>query len=139
MHTLSIHRIARRSSGLCVSVILFLFLATLTGCDEKTAAADSGTCGKPGLKDCPLQAWMKANFVKPKGDADFDTLAKNATKLPAFAPDAAWKSDWASMAKGVADAAAKGDRDALGNACNACHVKYRKAYREKYRENAIPF
>ena len=132
-------RQALSSWRLGVLAILWVSLLAAPACNEKTASADGATCGKPGLKDCPLQAWMKSNLVKPKGDGDFDTLAKNVTKLPSFAPDPAWKSDWTSMAKTAADAASRADRDELSNACNACHVKYRKIYREKYRENPIPF
>ncbi len=109
-------------------------------CNEKPASAEPApTCGKPGLKDCPLQAWMKANLVKPKGDGDFDTVAKNIARVPSFAPEPAWKADWTSFAKAGADAATKGDREALSAACNDCHTKYRKAYREKYRDRPIPF
>ena len=100
---------------------------------------DDDACGKPGVKDCPLQAWMKSNLVAPKSAGDLDKLGKNFSKVPALAPtDSGWADDWKKIAAKGADAASKSDRDAINEACNSCHTKYRKAYREKYRGNPVP-
>ena len=114
-------------------------LVAVGGCDSRRAEAGEATCGKAGLKDCPLQAWMKTNLVKAKADGDFGLLAKNLARLPALAPvDSGWSADWKALAKKGIDAAGKADRDALNAACTECHTKYRKTYREKYREQSIP-
>src|SRR5438128_1829366 len=95
------------------------------------------TCGKSGLPDCPLQAWMKANIVAPKAAGDNTKLAANLKKIVDLNPDAKEFPLWEGFAKAGAAAAEKGDKDALNGACNDCHNKYRKPYREKYRDKAV--
>ena len=109
--------------------------AALEGASELGEAS----CGKPGLPDCPLQAWMKANIVAPKSAGNAELLAKNLLRIAALAPSGSgWGAEWKTLADAGAIAARKADKDGVNAACAACHTKYRKAYRDKYRENPVP-
>ena len=128
---------ARRATswGLTLAIAL---VVTIGGCEARRAEAGETTCGKAGLKDCPLQAWMKTNLVKAKADGDYELLAKNLARLPALAPvDSGWGADWKVLAKKGIEAAGKADREQLNAACTECHTKYRKTYREKYRDQSV--
>jgi hypothetical protein len=106
--------------------------------DEAVPLGDAA-CGKPGLPDCPLQAWMKANIVGPKSAGNAQLLAKNLTRIAALAPAASgWSADWKTISDAGATAAAKSDKDGVNASCTSCHNKYRKEYREKYRANPVP-
>jgi hypothetical protein len=107
--------------------------------DAPTTLRGEPSCGKPGLPDCPLQAWMKSNIVAPKAAGNAELLAKNLMRVSTLAPaGSGWTADWKTIADAGAIAARKADKDGVNAACNACHSKYRKAYREKYRENPVP-
>ena len=96
-------------------------------------------CGRPGLPDCPLQAWMKANIAAPKAAANAELLAKNLQRIAGLAPPGSgWSADWKVISDAGALAAKKSDKDGVNASCASCHAKYRKAYRERYRENPVP-
>lgn len=106
---------------------------------DEASPLGEATCGKPGLPDCPLQAWMKANVVAPKAAGNAELLAKNLQRVAALAPaSSGWGADWKTISDAGAIAAKKGDKDGVNAACTSCHAKYRKAYRDKYRESPVP-
>ena len=100
-------------------------------------------CGKAGLPDCPLQAWMKDNMVKPKAAGDWSKLEGSFGKIGKSNPFDKTKETkefdaWnASVKKGI-DAAKAQNKDDVNGACNDCHTATRKMYREKYRDTAVP-
>ena len=107
--------------------------------EDDSAPLDAASCGKPGVPDCPLQAWMKANIVAPKSTGNAELLAKNLVRIAPLAPSSSgWGGDWKTIADAGAIAAKKGDKDGVNAACTSCHAKYRKAYRDKYRESPVP-
>jgi hypothetical protein len=100
--------------------------------------APAATCGKSGLPDCPMQAWMKDNVVKPKAAGDYDTVAAAMGKVPGLSPDKSWVDDWKKISDEAAKWAKAKNKEEMNKACNACHDKYKKEYREKYRDKPLP-
>jgi len=101
------------------------------------------TCGKAGLPDCPLQAWMKENMVKPKAAGDWAKLETGFDKIGANNPfDKAKETKeydaWVAAVKKGKDAAKASSKDDVNGACNDCHTATRKAFREKYRDKPVP-
>ncbi len=101
------------------------------------------TCGKAGLPDCPLQAWMKDNMVKPKAAGDWAKLKTGFEKIGKSNPFDKTKDKkefdaWTDSVKKGIDAADKQNKDDVNGACNDCHNAARKPYRERFRDNKVP-
>jgi hypothetical protein len=127
--------------------LLAMGLATcggLSGWVGSARAEDKkDTCGKAGLPDCPLQAWMKDSMVKPKAAGDWAKLEIAFDKIGKANPFDKVKETkefdaWASSVKKGIDASKAQNKDDVNGACNECHTATRKPYREKYRDKAVP-
>jgi hypothetical protein len=104
--------------------------------DSASAAAPSSsapvvTCGKPGLPDCPLQAWMKANLQVYLKQADGKRLAAALDTLAQHAPQG--YVGWAAAANGAAKAARAGNFTQVRTECKNCHDQLRSAFRTEMR------
>lgn len=101
-----------------------------------SAIGEEKACGKPGQKPCPLQEWMRIGVSGALASNDAAELAAALERSAVLAPDSSWSS-WATIAKGGAAAARKGDVAGARAACKACHDTWREAYREKHRGRLI--
>jgi hypothetical protein len=70
---------------------------------------------------------------------DFGRLEGGFRKCAALAPkESGWTADWSALSIAGADAAKRSDKDGVSKACADCHAKFRKAYRESYRDRPLP-
>lgn len=98
-------------------------------------AKEGAACGRPGERDCPLQAWMKANMAHQAMQSDLGAMEHGFATL-SITPISGY-SDWISIARAGAAAAHEGDLDAAKRACKQCHEAYRDRYRAERR--SAPF
>jgi hypothetical protein len=117
-----------------------LFALAHAGFGSTTAQAD-GTCGAKGQPSCPLQGWMEKNVDPAANKGDTKQLATLFEKIAKFNPDPKWDTEnpsWSGIAKGGAEAAAKGDLAGAKAACKSCHKAFREKYKSTYRMKAVP-
>jgi len=96
------------------------------------AAGKTFTCGGKGQKDCPMQAWMKANMGPPMQAPDW---AKISTSLEYISKHPVkGLTDWEKIAKEGLEKAKKKDIDGVKAACKACHDKNQKKFRDEMRD-----
>jgi cytochrome c peroxidase len=95
------------------------------------ASGAAVTCGKPGLPDCPLQAWMKANLQVYLKQADGKRLAAALDTLARHEPRG--YVGWAAAANGAAKAARAGNFAQVRTECKNCHDQLRSAFRTEMR------
>jgi len=91
-------------------------------------------CGAKGQPSCPLQAKMK-EIGKFTGEGDGKKLATALKEIAGKGGPG--MTDWASIANEGAAAADKGDIDGAKKSCKGCHDKYKKQYKEEFRDKAL--
>ena len=141
----TVGRVARRGWILAVGIGALVALHGASSSASQVASAQEpaerqadDACGKSGLPDCPLQGWMKTNLVAAKAAGDMAKLETAFRKVATLAPKGSgWDKEWSALALGGAEAAKKGDKDAVAKTCTDCHAKFRKEYREKYRTTPV--
>jgi len=98
-----------------------------------------GGCGDAGLRDCPLQGWMKANCSPPVVSGDLDALAAAFDRIATFAPPpTADFVNWVSISTDGADAARAASMVGVKGACRGCHQQYKDRYRSRDRARPLP-
>jgi hypothetical protein len=90
-----------------------------------------------GEAKTPLGKWMKPNMGAPMAGQDFAALQKSLTVVAGKVPSGSY-GDWASLAKGGADAAGKQDVAGVKAACKGCHDKYKQQYISDHPNDAFP-
>jgi hypothetical protein len=144
-------RAGPRSPARALLAVLLLALLALNACAEAepagkprtleperattlavaSASPPAASCGKSGLPDCPLQAWMKANLQAQLLAGDTERLAEGLETLAAHEP--AGFSGWADSARTAARAARAGDLEKTRAECKHCHVELRSRFRAELR------
>jgi hypothetical protein len=99
------------------------------------ATPPAATCGKKGMPDCPLQAWMKKNVKAPLKDKDTAKLAEALDQIAAHAPEG--YADWKEIAMTGAKAARDDDIAAVKQQCKTCHDTHQKRYRKERRTEPL--
>jgi hypothetical protein len=94
-----------------------------------SAAADEG--------GSPMKAWMKANMGATKASGDFPALVRAFEQVAGSVPDRAW-TEWAPISRRGAAAAKDKDKDAVKEACNACHKLYKDEYKTRFPTRPAP-
>jgi hypothetical protein len=98
---------------------------------EAEPAMPAGSCGKSGLPDCPLQAWMKGTLQASLKAGDLARLGDALDELARAAPHGF--EGWAASARSAATAAKGGDVEAVRAQCRACHDQFRSKFRAEMR------
>jgi hypothetical protein len=121
-----------------------LVMAT-AGCGKSDAAAaqkppepalaSAVPCGEKGQRDCPTQAWMKANLQPFLLANDAARLAEAFEQLASVAP--AGYDDWATIAGDAGKAARAGDLSRVKQSCADCHSRYRARFRGELRPRRL--
>jgi hypothetical protein len=93
--------------------------------------APAAGCGKRGLPDCPLQAWMKATLQPSLKSGDLARLVEPLDELARHEPRAF--AGWAESARAAAAAARKGDAERVRVECKDCHDRFRSKFRSELR------
>lgn len=96
-----------------------------------------GIAGAVQADDSPMKTWMKANMGAARASNDFPGLVKAFDKVAASNPDPTW-SEWAPISKQGSAAAKAQDMRGVKDSCNACHQKYKDAYKAKYASRPFP-
>ena len=99
--------------------------------EPNVPASASLPCGRAGLADCPLQAWMKANLQAYLKAGDSGRLAAALDALAAREPRGF--AGWSASAKAAAAAARSGDMSRVRVECKGCHDALRARFRAKLR------
>jgi hypothetical protein len=104
------------------------------------APAAATPCGEEGQPQCPLQAWMERNLQTPLDDGDLQQVARNLARVPKLVPDPSWNrpgDGWSALAESGAQAAQRGDIEAVKQSCKSCHKTWRRSYKERFRQRPI--
>jgi hypothetical protein len=99
------------------------------------AAGAAVTCGKAGLPDCPLQAWMKANVQAYLKAGDSKRLAVALDTLGRHEPKG--YPGWSASANAAAKAARAGNLPQVKVECKRCHDELRTRYRSELRSTRL--
>jgi hypothetical protein len=105
--------------------------AALTVSASAAPATPAASCGKTGLPDCPLQAWMKATLQPSLKSGDLARLVEPLDELARHEPRAF--AGWAESARAAAEAARKGDAERVRVECKDCHDRFRSKFRSELR------
>jgi len=87
-------------------------------------------CDDPA-EPCALRSWMRTSVAVAAGAHDYKTLTSAMTHLAKRSPDPDWR--WEALALDVAEAAKRGDAQAVTRGCTACHRATRQEWQEGYR------
>ena len=98
---------------------------------EAQPAVPAGSCGKSGLPDCPLQAWMKGTLQASLKAGDLARLGGALDELAQVEPHGF--EGWAASARSAATAARGGDVEAVRAQCRGCHDQFRPKFRAEMR------
>ncbi len=101
------------------------------GATSAPAAPAEATCGKKGLPDCPMQAWMRGNAAVAASSDDGAMVAGVFERIARLAPPG--YGAWAQISNDGAAAARSGDMKAARTACATCHTQYRNKYKAEMR------
>lgn len=88
-------------------------------------------CGKTGLPDCPLQAWMKSSLQANLKAGDLTRLAAGLDELAKVEPSGF--DGWAVSARAAAAAARSGNVEGVRAQCRNCHDQLRPRFRAELR------
>jgi hypothetical protein len=135
--------LAVMSMGLALGVGLGAWSASARAEGARELDDKKDMCGKAGLPDCPYQAWMKDNMVKPKAAGEWARLEIAFDKVGKTNPFDKVKETkeyeaWLSAVRHGIDAAKAQKKDDVNGACNECHTAARKTFRAKYRDTPLP-
>jgi hypothetical protein len=102
---------------------------------SETPVTEETQCGASKQRDCPLQAWMKANALAALNAGDQERLGYAFRRMTTFGPPE--YPAWNDIAERGANAAAARDLEGVRAACKECHDHYRGAYRRDLRPRVI--
>lgn len=104
--------------------------ATPDDAGKTASAADAApamTCGRKGIPDCPMQAWMKANTSAALQQKNFTALAAALQQVTNMTPPG-YGGGWAKIANDGVAAAKAQDLDGVKASCRTCHNQFQKKY-----------
>ena len=129
--------------------LLSVTMLVLTGCSHAADTIDApavaqpsasevvdAECGGSGHSDCPLQSWMKANMSPAMSAGDLNRLKQAFRRLGDLGPPG--YASWASLSTAGADAASRGNIEAVRGVCKQCHEEHRARYRREARATKLP-
>jgi cytochrome c2 len=122
---------AKKAPAAAASASAAATASASAGAPTTPATPQEATCGKKGLPDCPMQAWMRGNAAVAASADDGAMVAGVFDRIARLAPPG--YGAWAQISNDGAAAARSGDMKAARTACATCHGQYRNKYKAEIR------